>query len=138
MDVHELEKGLNFDSETFQELRQSASFVLQRLLGNMVEKDVGEGKLTINIDVSFNKQNVPDYSPGAKKGDSRKAIKPAFAHKITSNFQMKDEKKGISIRKWRWCWMMILENLSCALLWTQSREACLTAIMKMCSEHRVM
>ena len=94
MNVHELEKGLNFDSETFQELRQSASFVLQRLLGNMVEKDEGEGKLTINIDVSFNKQNVPDYSPGAKRGDSRKAIKPAFAHKITSNFQMKDEKKG--------------------------------------------
>lgn len=94
MNVHGLEKGLNFDSETFQELRQSASFVLQRLLGNMVEKGVDEGKVTINIDVSFNKQNVPDFSPGAEKGNSREAIKPKFVHKITSNFQMKDEKKG--------------------------------------------
>ena len=50
-------KELNFDGDTFNDMKRDMNFVLQRLLGNMQEKECQEGTLTLKLDVSL----VRDY-----------------------------------------------------------------------------
>mgnify|MGYP003235812545 FL=1 len=38
-------KELNFDGDTFNDMKRDMNFVLQRLLGNMQEKECQEGTL---------------------------------------------------------------------------------------------
>lgn len=40
-------KELNFDGDTFNDMKRDMNFVLQRLLGNMQEKECQEGTLTL-------------------------------------------------------------------------------------------
>lgn len=46
-------KELNFDGDTFNDMKRDMNFVLQRLLGNMQEKECQEGTLTLKLDVSL-------------------------------------------------------------------------------------
>lgn len=87
-------KALNFDSDTLGNAKRDANFVLQRLLGNMVEKGSTNGSLTLKIDVSFAQEYILNYDPKID-GESRKINKPSFKHKVTSTVQIKDEKVGI-------------------------------------------
>ena len=46
-------KELNFDGDTFNDMKRDMNFVLQRLLGNMQENGCLEGTLTLKLDVSL-------------------------------------------------------------------------------------
>lgn len=54
-------KELNFDGDTFNDMKRDMNFVLQRLLGNMQEKECQEGTLTLKLDVSLAREYVPNY-----------------------------------------------------------------------------
>lgn len=86
-------KALDFDSDTLGNAKRDVNFVLQRLIGNMVEKGSTNGSLTLKIDVSFTQEYIPNYDPKVE-GESRKINKPSFKHKVTSTVQIKDEKAG--------------------------------------------
>lgn len=86
-------KALDFDSDTLGNAKRDVNFVLQRLIGNMVEKGSTNGSLTLKIDVSFTKEYIPNYDPKVE-GESRKINKPSFKYKVTSTVQIKDEKAG--------------------------------------------
>lgn len=89
----EFEKKLDFDSDTFEDMKQDMNFVLQRLLGNMQEKGTNEGSMTIKIDVTLVKEFILNYDPDVK-GESREVSKPQFKHKVTSAVKINDEKSG--------------------------------------------
>ena len=86
-------KHLNFESDTFSDMKRDMNFVLQRLLGNMQEKGATEGSMTLKVDISLTNEYIPNYDPEVE-GESRKISKPKFKHKVTSAVQTKDEKSG--------------------------------------------
>lgn len=86
-------KHLNFESDTFSDMKRDMNFVLQRLLGNMQEKGATEGSMTLKVDISLMNEYIPNYDPEVE-GESRKISKPKFKHKVTSAVQIKDEKSG--------------------------------------------
>ena len=53
--MNDFEKELNFDSDTFCDMKKDMNYILQRLLGNMNEKSSKEGSLTVKIDVILKK-----------------------------------------------------------------------------------
>lgn len=89
----DFEKRLDFDSDTFDEMKKDMNFVLQRLIGNMQEKGTNEGSMTLKIDVTMVKEFIPNYDPDIK-GESREVSKPQFKHKVTSAVKINDEKSG--------------------------------------------
>lgn len=89
----DFEKRLDFDSDTFSEMKKDMNFVLQRLIGNMQEKGTNEGSMTLKIDVTMVKEFIPNYDPDVK-GESREVSKPQFKHKVTSSVKINDEKSG--------------------------------------------
>ncbi|MFC2475923.1 MAG: hypothetical protein ACFNTU_00335 [Catonella sp.] len=89
----EFVKRLDFNSDTFDQIKTDMNFVLQRLLGNMVEKGSTEGGMTVKIDVDFVEEWIPNHNPETD-GESRKVDKPKFKHKITSQVKISDEKSG--------------------------------------------
>lgn len=89
----DFEKRLDFDSDTFEEMKKDMNFVLQRLIGNMQEKGTNEGSMTLKIDVTMVKEFIPNYDPEIK-GESREVSKPQFKHKVTSAVKINDEKSG--------------------------------------------
>lgn len=86
-------KALDFDSDTLGNVKRDMNFVLQRLIGNMMEKGSTNGSLTLKIDVSFTKEYIPNYDPKVE-GESRKINKPSFKHKVTSTVNITDKKYG--------------------------------------------
>ena len=86
-------KQLTLDGDTFEQVKRDFNFVLQRLLGNMQEKEAMEGSMTLKLEVSLDNEYIPNYDPKIE-GESRKIQKPKFKHKITSTVQIKDEKGG--------------------------------------------
>lgn len=68
-------KELNFDGDTFNDMKRDMNIVLQRLLGNMQEKECQEGTLTLKLDVSLVREYVPNYNPNIP-GESREIAKP--------------------------------------------------------------
>lgn len=86
-------KRLDFDSDTFEQMKTDMNFVLQRLLGNMLEKGTNEGNMTIKIEVTMVKEFIPNYDPDVE-GESREVSKPQFKHKVTSAVKINDEKSG--------------------------------------------
>jgi hypothetical protein len=91
--MNDFDKKLDFDSNTFENMKHDMNFVLQRLLGNMIEKQYNEGSMTIKIDVTMVKEFIPNYDPNIK-GESREISKPQFKHKVTSAVKITDEKGG--------------------------------------------
>lgn len=91
--MNDFDKKLDFDSDTFENMKHDMNFVLQRLLGNMIEKQSNEGSMTIKIDVTMVKEFIPNYDPNIK-GESREISKPQFKHKVTSAVKITDEKGG--------------------------------------------
>lgn len=89
----DFEKRLDFDSDTFEEMKKDMNFVLQRLIGNMQEKGTNEGSMTLKIDVTMVEESIPNYDPEIK-GETRKVYKPQFKHKVTSAVKINDEKSG--------------------------------------------
>lgn len=90
---NEFEKKLDFNSDTFEEMKRDMNFVLQRLIGNMQEKGTNEGSMTLKIDVTMVKEFIPNYDPDIK-GETREVSKPQFKHKVTSAVKINDEKSG--------------------------------------------
>ena len=72
-------KALDLDSDTLGNAKRDVNFVLQKLIGNMVEKGSTNGSLTLKIDVSFTQEYIPNYDPKVE-GESRKINKPSFKH----------------------------------------------------------
>lgn len=48
-------KRLDFDSDTFEAMKTDMNFILQRMIGSMIEKDSTEGSMTIR-----QKDHTPD------------------------------------------------------------------------------
>lgn len=91
--IEEFEKRLDFDSDTFEEMKKDMNFVLQRLIGNMQEKGTNEGSMTLKIDVTMVKEFIPNYDSDVM-GETREISKPQFKHKVTSAVKINDEKSG--------------------------------------------
>jgi hypothetical protein len=89
----EFEKRLDFDSDTFEDMKTDMNFVLQRLIGTMLEKGSTEGCMTVKIDVTLTKEFIPNYDPDAD-GETREVSKPQFKHKVTSAVKISEEKAG--------------------------------------------
>lgn len=89
----EFEKTLDFDGDTFEEMKKDMNFVLQRLIGNMQEKGSDEGSMTLKINVTMEKEFIPNYDPNIK-GESREVSKPQFKHEVTSVVKINDKKSG--------------------------------------------
>lgn len=90
---NDYEKKLDFDSDTFEEMKNDMNFVLQRLIGNMQEKGTTEGSMTLKIDVTMEKEFIPNFNPDIK-GETREVSKPQFKHKVTSAVKIHNEKSG--------------------------------------------
>lgn len=84
---------LHIDDETFRKMRIDADQVLQKLLKNMAEKGSLDGKITINIDISFTEETVQNKDSNIE-GDIRVVHTPKFQHKVSSVLQIKNEQKG--------------------------------------------
>lgn len=91
--IESFEKRLDFDSDTFEGMKRDMNFVLQRLIGNMKEKESNEGSMTLKIDVIMVNECIPNYNPDIK-GETREISKPQFKHKVTSVVKINDEKSG--------------------------------------------
>lgn len=76
--MSEYVKHLNFESDTFSDMKRDMNFVLQRLLGNMQEKGATEGSMTLKVDISLTDEYIPNYDPEIE-GESRKISKPKLA-----------------------------------------------------------
>lgn len=104
-------KALDFDSDTLGNVKRDMNFVLQRLIGNMMEKGSTNGSLTLKIDVSFTQEYIPNYDPKVE-GESRKINKPSFKHKVTSTVQITDQKRiGNVVQKWSWHLMKLVVSM---------------------------
>lgn len=90
---NEFEKKLDFDSDTFEDMKRDMTFVLQRLIGNMEEKGSNEGTMTLKIDITMIKEFIPNYDTDIE-GETREVSKPQFKHKVTSAVKISDEKSG--------------------------------------------
>lgn len=84
---------LHIDDETFRKMRIDADQVLQKLLKNMAEKGSLDGKITINIDISFTEETVQNKDSNIE-GDIRVVHTPKSQHKVSSVLQIKNEQKG--------------------------------------------
>lgn len=84
---------LVIEDETFEEARANFNRVLQRLFKNMVDSDSTDGSITLKIDVTLDREYIPNYDPNIE-GESRKIHKPKFKHKVSSNITVKDELSG--------------------------------------------
>lgn len=92
--MNDFEKELNFDSDTFCDMKKDMNYILQRLLGNMIEKSSKEGSLTVKIDVILGKEQIPDYGLDTD-GKYREISKPLFKHTIQSTVKINDKVNGI-------------------------------------------
>lgn len=91
--MDEFEKRLDFDSDTFEDMKRDMNFILQRLIGTMQEKEASEGSMTLKLDVTMVREYIPNYDPDTK-GESREVRKPQFKHKVTSAVKINDDKSG--------------------------------------------
>ena len=87
------EQNLHINDELFENMRNNADRVLQRLIKNMIEKESMEGKLTITIEVTLDQMYIPNRDPNTA-GETRRVLTPSFSHKICSVMQIKNEAKG--------------------------------------------
>ncbi len=83
-------ESLSISGNQFLKMRCDADDILQKLFDNMVKKDSQEGEITIKISVKFNTEFV-DAGAG---NTARKALKPQFAHKITSAMKYSETTDG--------------------------------------------
>ena len=58
-----------------------------------LKKESLEGSITIKIDVSLTQEFIQNTDPNVE-GETRKVLSPAFAHKVGSMMQIKNEVKG--------------------------------------------
>ena len=86
-------KRLDFDSDTFEAMKTDMNFILQRMIGSMIEKDSTEGSMTIKIDVNMVTEWTPNNNPDVE-GETRMIRKPQFKHKCASTIKINDEKSG--------------------------------------------
>lgn len=68
-------KRLDFDSDTFEAMKTDMNFILQRMIGSMIEKDSTEGSMTIKIDVNMVTEWIPNNNPDVE-GETRMIRKP--------------------------------------------------------------
>lgn len=63
-------KELNFDGDTFNDMKRDMNFVLRDCSVICKEKECQEGTLTLKLDVSLTREYVPNYNPNIP-GESR-------------------------------------------------------------------
>lgn len=86
-------KNLDFDSDTFSNVKQDMNFVLQRLMGSMMEKGSNEGSMTVKIDIEMINEWIPNYDPDIQ-GETRKVSRPQFKYKVSSTVKIDDSVSG--------------------------------------------
>lgn len=84
---------LNIESNAFNTMKNDFDKVLKQTLGNMTLKGSENATLTLKINISLTKQEVPAFeqTSGAL---TREIIKPKFDHKVNSVMQIKSEESG--------------------------------------------
>lgn len=73
-------------------MRKDVDEIMQRLIKNMVEKESDEGEITLKLTVKF----VTEYVDDGVSRAARRALKPSYQHKVTSQMKMQDNKGGTS------------------------------------------
>lgn len=68
---------LVIEDVTFEEARMNFNRVLQRLFKNMIDSDSTDGSISLKIDVSLEREYIPNYDPNIE-GESRQIQKPKF------------------------------------------------------------
>ena len=86
-------KRIELDSDLFDQFRKDFNFIIQRLIGNMLEKDAMDGKISVSIDVGFVNEYIPNMDKNIE-GETRLIRKPNFKHKISSTVKITDDKGG--------------------------------------------
>ena len=96
-------KRLDFDSDTFEAMKTDMNFILQRMIGSMIEKDSTEGSMTIKIDVNMVTEWIPNNNPDVE-GETRMIRKPRHSSNISVLPQSKSMMKSPvrSTMKWSW------------------------------------
>lgn len=90
----EYDKNIGIEDECFESLRINADAVLQKLIGNMVEKGSKTGSMTIKIEVGFATEFINDYDEYGYPDGGHDALKPVFTHKISSVMKIEDKADG--------------------------------------------
>lgn len=72
--MNDFDKKFDFDSNTFEDMKHDMNFVLQRLLGNMIEKQSDEGKAGKNMPVD--PTMISYRRPGAGVKAKEKIVTP--------------------------------------------------------------
>lgn len=86
------EEVLTIMSDQLADMRKDASNLLQRLVKNMIEKGSDDGEITIKIAVRF----IPEYVDDGISSTARRAVKPEFTHKITSQMKVQENEGGVN------------------------------------------
>lgn len=86
------EQVVSISEDQFYDMRTQADKVLQKLIKNMIEKESNEGELTIKVSVKF----IPEYVDNGPGKTPRKALKPSYEHKISSQMKIQDQEAGKS------------------------------------------
>lgn len=86
-------RELNFDCDTFADVKESLNTVLQKLLGTMVGCGAKEGSITMKLDVGFRSETIQNYDAEIDAPE-REVYMPQFFHKITSSVKINNEMHG--------------------------------------------
>lgn len=84
---------LVLEDVTFEEARKNFNRVLQRLFRSMIDSNSSDGSITLKIDVSMEREYIPNYDPSID-GETREVQIPSFKHKVSSTVTVKDELSG--------------------------------------------
>lgn len=87
------EQVLSIDSDIFDEMREDADRVIQKLIKNMVEKNGYEGSVTIKLDFGLSKEGIRNFN-NKIAGDIREVLLPTIEHKVSSTFKISEERKA--------------------------------------------
>ena len=87
------ELTLHLTDTAFEPVIANGKTVLQRLPGNMVEKDSFAGSLTIKVEIELTPVTVQNFDTSIH-ADTRQVLIPKLSHKVSSVMQIKDETKG--------------------------------------------
>ena len=84
---------LNLSSDAFNAFKTDFNLMLRQILFAMENKEAEEGTMAIKFAITFDKENVPDFSTDDPDAQ-REITRPAFKHTITSQITLKSQTTG--------------------------------------------
>ena len=90
------ELRLDFDSPTFESLKNDLNLYLQETFSNMNDKSITEAELTAKITIKLDKTTLPEIDKISENGGDahKEVLLPTIKHKVTSLMKAKFETDG--------------------------------------------